>query len=1193
MHLKQLLVLTTFYFHSVIVFASNLPSHSSPPESTAVSCGFSGNSTAPNGRLWIGDIVSQSSAILRLDGKSTKSRVTGKNTLIDSIPYETARISRHEFTYTFTQVKAGQKFIRLHFYPALYKGFKKSTAFFTVKAGPYTLLSNFSASLASAASGAKYVSKEFCLNIEENQELSISFSPSPRARGSDDIYAFVNGIEIVSMPAGLYFTGDGNLGPVVVGQKYRFYIDNSTALEMIQRLNIGGNSIPSEEDPRMFRAWDEDHSYLSGPGGVSIRRIIPISYSDAPSYSAPTKLYQTARSTANNLNTYNLTWKIPVDLGFRYLLRLHFCELEFGVIENGDREFSIVINNQVAEDNANIIKWGGRHGVAVYRDYVVPMDGDRMEGMRYLNITFQQKLVSSNKQTDAILSGLEIFKLSNPDNNLAGVSPIQFLDSSVSSAPESKKILFLGRHNAVATVVTIIITLLNITVYYLRRLSEANSGARNIGTSSSGSLCRQFSLDEIRSSTNNFNPEFLIGSGGYGKVYKGSIDGGATTVAIKRPKSESRQGENQFWTEIMMLSKLRHEHLVPLIGYCNEGKEMILVYEYMPRGTLADHLYKIGRRGIYNPPLSWEQRLKIAVGAARGLYFLHTSRHGVIHRDVKSSNILVDENWVAKISDFGLSKMGPVNESFTHISTNVKGTFGYLDPEYFLTRKLTRKSDVYAFGVVLFEVLSSRPAVDIRREEEQHSLAAWARYCIRKGKVDQVIDQNLIGQIKQGCLKVFVGIAGRCIHNHPHERPAMSDVVMSLELALALQQNPISTEQEEEEVMNVARSYSDQSDGVVSSDDLSINPSNGEMENNDTKQALATASKAKERDSLRNSRKDNNSNSVTVTRWWWGPFAFKPRSPSKTKASQLLPQEGLRQFSMQEIRKATNNFHNSLVVGFGGSDRVYKGLIDGAQRVVAIRRSSTSDSRLWMARDLKLKMDMGLSSKHTHVVSLIGYCDEEPDMALVYEYMANGTLHDHLYDPDRNPLPWKHRLQICIGAARGLSYLQSAVKQTILHCSLKSANIFLDENWVAKVSDFELSRRRGISGVQTIVRYNWGCLDSDYIRDDKLTEKSYIFSFGLVLFEVLCATKESTRWLDEDQVSLAQWIKSHLRNNLAGCIDPNLIGNISPECFVMFVEIASKCLLDKGTERPSMEEIVTSLEAALLLQQAADGTRDA
>ncbi|KAK4490748.1 hypothetical protein RD792_001454 [Penstemon davidsonii] len=1177
-HISYILtILCLLFWHILIIFAS------SPPDSIAISCGSSGSLTAPDGRLWVGD--NSGLFPLQINGKSSNSRAIHK---LDSLLYKTARISRREFNYIFP-VKPGQKFIRLHFHQDSYKGFQKSKALFTVKAGPYTLLSNFSTALTSNALGVKQIIKEYCLNIENDEALTITFSPAQSTRKSDDFYAFINCIEVVSMPTGLYFTPEGELGARVVGHKYRFYIDNSTALEMVQRLNVGGTVISPNEDSILFRRWDEDSHYLLETGVISMKNSV-----NSVKYImniAPRKVYQTARSVYTKLGTGNLTWKIPVDLGFRYLIRLHFSELQPRIEESGNKEFFIVINNQIVEDNCDVIQ--GASQVAVYRDYIVMMEGDKMVGKRNLTIGFQPKF--QLRDIECSMNGLEVFKLSNPDNNLAGMGPVPESQGLTSTLQQKKKLLSVYSRNLIATVLTVILALLNIAVYHLGRVSDTNSGTRNI-RSSRKHPCRQFSIEEIRLSTNSFDPKFHIGSGGYGRVYKGSIDGGDTIVAIKRLRSESKQGDNEFWTEIKMLSKIRHQHLVSLIGYCNDGHERLLVYHYMTRGTLADHLYKINRPGKSILPLSWELRLKISVGAARGLYYLH-SRHRVIHRDVKSSNILLDENWVAKISDFGLSKMGQDNDSFTHISTNVKGTFGYLDPEYFLTRKLTRKSDVYAFGVVLFEVLSGRPAVDIRLGEDQHSLAGWARYCIREGIVDRLIDENLVEQISPACLKVFVGIAGRCLHTQPQGRPAMADVVMGLELALALQQTTDPMEQVEEEE-NDGRSYSDQSYGAIAMDDISISPPKGESERISSEDILGSDSRTRGSDqrNAKTKTKDNSSNSSLSTRWWWDPFGILPRTPSKSRASTTMPpQVVIHHFSVQEIQKATNNFHNSLIIGYGGSDNVYKGYIDGGQKVVAIRWSRTMDSRLCMAHELQAmkEIQMKSSPNQHHTSFLIGYCETESDMMLVYAYMANGSLHDHLHEPHKDPLPWKRRLQICIGAARGLSYLHSIIKKTTLHRDLKSTNIWLDDRWIPKVSFWGLSKKKGNSRAPTIVRGNWAHLDSDYIRGDELTGKSYVYSFGLVLFEVLCAGKDSDRWLDEDQVSLAQWIKSNMRSNLSGCIDSFLVGRASHDSLKSFIETAGRCLLDYGIDRPSMLDIITRLEVALKQQEAAEGNKGA
>ncbi|GKB60028.1 kinase RLK-Pelle-CrRLK1L-1 family protein [Tanacetum coccineum] len=286
--------------------------------------------------------------------------------------------------------------------------------------------------------------------------------------------------------------------------------------------------------------------------------------------------------------------------------------------------------------------------------------------------------------------------------------------------------------------------------------------------------CLRFTLAEIQSATKNFDHELCIGKGGFGKVYKGqfSSEVAGHFVAIKRLDSMSNQGEPEFKAELEIHSKLRHCHLVPLIGYCDDNKEMILIYKYMPHGALSHHLHKA------KTPLSWAQRLKIAVGAGCGLHYLHThAGNGIIHRDVKSSNILLDENWEAMISDFGLSKPGPTNQSKSYVDASVKGTFGYLDPEYFYTGKLKMETDVYAFGVVLFELLSGRLAVDERYGEDHCSLVRWAQQCVKDKKLDLIVDSSISGTVFPKCLRGFAKTADRCLLSDPKKRPTMTEML--------------------------------------------------------------------------------------------------------------------------------------------------------------------------------------------------------------------------------------------------------------------------------------------------------------------------------------------------------------------------------------------------------------------------------
>ncbi|GMI69058.1 FERONIA [Hibiscus trionum] len=316
-------------------------------------------------------------------------------------------------------------------------------------------------------------------------------------------------------------------------------------------------------------------------------------------------------------------------------------------------------------------------------------------------------------------------------------------------------------------------------------------------------LCRRFSLEDIRAATHNFDSKLVLGKGGSAVVYKGFFDDGASVFAVKRffTGSSIQKRFEDFRNEVQLLCQLRHQDILPLIGFCDKEDEKIIVYNYMRQGSLFDNLH-----GVRHHPLPWKQRLEICIGVARGLHYLHAgAKRAVIHRDIKTKNILLDDGNVAKIADFTLSKIGPFSLSNAPIRielppldeieletscTRLFGTYGYLAPELFVEASLvvTDKLDVYSFGVVLFEVLSGRKAIkfDARDNDHRH-IIPWANEHIKNGTFYRIIDPCLKGKIAPSCLGKFLEIALSCVHVQEHKRPALGEVETTLELALELQ----------------------------------------------------------------------------------------------------------------------------------------------------------------------------------------------------------------------------------------------------------------------------------------------------------------------------------------------------------------------------------------------------------------------
>ncbi|GFP79778.1 putative receptor-like protein kinase at5g39000 [Phtheirospermum japonicum] len=1101
LHQVSIALLFLFCFLLTLTNSSNNPTHFTGDVS--INCGSSGTFAARNGRKWVGDVMKPK---LQIQGSSTTSTLKKKLISADPIPHKTARVSRSQFSYAF-QVSPGQKILRLHFSPSPYNGFKGLKDLFTVEAGAFTLLGNFSASLTADALRVSSFSKEFCLNIQENEQLNVTFSPE--SSQSLDTYAFINGIEIISVPTGLSFYQGGDIGVQVVGQKSLVYVDHHTALELIHRLNIKHSSVQSSGDfDDAFPMW-------------ALRKADKVK---------------------------NETWKISVDVGFRYMIRLHFSEMGLKVAASGEVVFKVLINEIPAQTNIDLVKEkDDENKIHRYRDYVVMMRGQRKVGKRDLSISLQSydDLISGQ----GLLVGFEIFKLSNPDNSLAGPNPL-----SLAQGSQSKTTLVLlsvfRRRNAFAFVAIAVISLVNIVVHKLREHSEANSTEEeNKPSARAEGLCRRFSLVEIQLATRNFSDGHLIGRGGFGKVYKGLIDRGQTTVAVKRLKPNSMQGKHEFLMEIETLSELRHVNLVSLIGYCNEHREMILVYDYMAGGTLSDHLYKLSRASNSSYSLTWKQRLSICIGAA-------------------------------KVSDFGLAKHEDKSKLLqSHISTRVKGTKGYLDPHYLHTRKLTRKTDTYAFGVVLFEILCGRPAVDLSVAEDEHILTIWARDKINEGEVDQIVASSLREEMSSASLNTFVGIAERCLRDDPKNRPTMSQVVQQLELALEQHDN--------KQVLVVNETAS-------ASDDIRSSTSDG-RDSASTGQSPVASIRA----SYLTSPPEDQTNSQAVNdmlpsvrrstarkplRFWqldaiWN--RFKPSKKTDT-LTEIWDEVNIRstKYDWDMIAAATSYFSTAREVGRGGFGSVYMGVLPNGQLVAVKRLSPSSTQGL---SEFRNEIHFLPNLQHLNIIKLLGYCIRREEKLLVYEFMENKSLDTFLRDDQvqrHQLLQWEVRFKIIKGIARGVVYLHQDSGLRVIHRDIKLSNILLDTDMNPKISDFSIARTlvEACSELETLVAGTLGYISPESCIRGLYSVKSDVYSFGIVILEIVSGMRVIQYYSDVITSLHDHAWKLWKEGRTYDLIDKSLEGAFLEDEVLRCIQVGVLCTQTEPNHRPAMPSVLKMLE---------------
>ncbi|PWA48432.1 protein kinase-like domain, Concanavalin A-like lectin/glucanase domain protein [Artemisia annua] len=602
-------------------------------------------------------------------------------------------------------------------------------------------------------------------------------------------------------------------------------------------------------------------------------------------------------------------------------------------------------------------------------------------------------------------------------------------------------------------------------------------------------------LEDVLSATNNFSDQNICGEDAFETYYKVQLSwsGELINIYAGRLKKERFDGDQQFWMEVSMLSSLKHKNLVSFVGFCDDNDEKITIIRRETRGSLISYL-------SYPMMLTWVRRLEISVGIAQALsyiYYDESRDFSVIHRNINSSLIYLNDDWEPKLGDFILSMKIKASERHNSFSTEkVWSMDGYTDPTYIETKSAHHKSDIYSFGIVLFELLCGRKAV-INHEQDNKYLASVAVTHYREKKLNEIIDWDLWSQMDSQSFNIFAETAYDCLNEKRWQRPNIDEIVTRLERALELQlehQNAIMNE-----------------------------------------------------------------------------FAHL-RVP------------------LQNILSATNNFAQQNLRGESGFDKRYKGQLLWSGELIDIYARRFNKERKEVEQLFWMEISMLSSLKHKNVVSLVGFCDDNDEKIIIIKSETRGSLSNHLSDPML--LTWVRRLEISVGIAHALSYIHYDEPRdfSVIHRDIDSITIVLNDDWEPKLSHFECSMKiqatqRHLSFHTNKGKYEKGYGDPTYIETKRVSHKSDIYSFGIVLFELLCGRTSIID--DQDNKYLAPVAIFHYKKKILDeIIDPVLGKQMDPQSFNVFAAIAYDCLHEEPSKRPNVNEIVSRLEKALELQLA-------
>ncbi|PPR97032.1 hypothetical protein GOBAR_AA23634 [Gossypium barbadense] len=648
---------------------------------------------------------------------------------------------------------------------------------------------------------------------------------------------------------------------------------------------------------------------------------------------------------------------------------------------------------------------------------------------------------------------------------------------------------------------------------------------------------RRFGLKELKLATGNFSLKNKLGKGGFGTVYKGTWRN--NDVAVKRVSKKSHQGKQEFIAEVTTIGHLNHKNLVKLIGWCYEKREFLLVYEYMPHGSLDKFIFCDDKPTLQEEStLNWEQRLLIIQGVAQALDYLHNGcQKRVLHRDIKSSNIMLDSEFNAKLGDFGLARTIQEKEKTHHSTIEIAGTPGYMAPETFLISRATVETDVYSFGVLVMEVVSGRkPGNQSELNNYNNSIVNWVWDYYRKGSISGAADSRMDGDFDEKELECVLVLGLGCCHPNPHYRPSMRTVLQ----VLSGEVDPPQVPQERPSFVWPA-----------------MPPSFNHMDDSLTGSQLTPFT------------------DLSVFSWI---FCSK-QTHEKLDAAKLLGNRGVFQKASDCGMLAENK------LGKGGFGTVYKGT--WRNNDVAVKRVSKKSHQ--GKQEFIAEVTTIGHLNHKNLVKLIGWCYEKREFLLVYEYMPHGSLDKFIFCDDKptlqeeSTLNWDQRLLIIQGVAQALDYLHNGCQKRVLHRDIKSSNIMLDSEFNAKLGDFGLARtiqEKEKTHHSTIeIAGTPGYMAPETFLISRATVETDVYSFGVLVMEVVSGRKPGNQSeLNNYNNSIVNWVWDYYRKgSISGAADSRMDGDFDEKELECVLVLGLGCCHPNPHYRPSMRTVLQVL----------------